>query len=215
MLKDIGHMDLLQNYPVAFFVTIVLPIISGVVLAIGGYDSLKARSDSDTQLSRIEQNTEHTLKQMPDITATLNTLARYDQTLAASGQRDEALAAVLAQYKGMKRASEVWERFRASADHEEKSQLASEVLDILSTNLIPVVVPENLPSKPLILALGSNTFRVLFSVPMRIPPRLEFHGLPDGVQAHVTEESKFGFTVIFSPSAVTVTNFGFSADARL
>lgn len=208
-------MELLQNYPVAFFVTVALPLITGVVLAVGGYDSLKARSDSDAQLSRIEKNTEHALRQLPDINATLSTLVRYEQALEASGQRDEALAAVLAQYKGMKRASEVWERFRASANHEEKAQLASEVLDILSTNLIPVEVPENLPNKPLILSLGANTFRVLFSVPMRIPPRLEFHDLPNGIEAHVTEKSKFGFSVTFAPSAIPVTHFGFSADAEL
>lgn len=208
-------MELLQTYPVAFLVTVVLPLITGVVLAIGGYDSLKARSDSDAQLSRIEKNTEHALSQLPNINATLGTLVRYEQALEASGQRDEALAAVLAQYKGMKRASEVWERFRASANHEEKAQLASEVLDILSTNLIPVAAPENLPNKPLILSLGANTFRVLFSVPMRIPPRLEFHDLPTGIEAHVTEKSKFGFSVTFAPSAIPVSHFGFSADAEL
>lgn len=208
-------MELFHSYPAAFFVTVVLPIITGIVLAIGGYDSLKARADSDVQLSRIENNTEQALKQLPNINATLATLNRYEQTLAAAGARDEVLATVLAQYKGMKHASEVWEQFRASKNHEEKNQLASEVLDILTTNLIPVVVPENLPNKPLILGLGSNVFRVLFSVPMRIPPQLEFHNLPSGVLANVTEKSKFGFTVVFEPSLVPVTNFGFSADAEL
>ena len=152
---------------------------------------------------------------MPDVTATLATLSRYEQTLAASGARDEALVAVLAQYRGMKHASDVWERFRASTDHEEKYQLASEVLDILSTNLMPVSTPENLPSNPLILGLGANTFRVLFSVPMRIPPHLEFQALPAGASAKVIEKSKFGFTVIFEPITIPVTKFGFAASARL
>lgn len=72
-------MELLQNYPVAFLVTVVLPLITGVVLAIGGYDSLKARSDSDAQLSRIEKNTEHALSQLPNINATLGvTLHSHD-----------------------------------------------------------------------------------------------------------------------------------------
>jgi hypothetical protein len=33
-------MDLLQNYPIAFLLTIVLPLITGVAVAVGGYDTL-------------------------------------------------------------------------------------------------------------------------------------------------------------------------------
>jgi hypothetical protein len=208
-------MELFSTYPAAFLMTVVLPLVTGIVVAVGGYETLKGRAESDAQLNRIEQNTENTLKQLPDVTATLATLSRYEKTLAASGARDEALAAVLAQYRGMKHASEVWERFRASKDHEEKYQLASEVLDILSTNLMPVSTPDNLPSNPLILGLGANTFRVLFAVPMRIPPHLEFQALPAGANAKVIEKSKFGFTVVFEPISVPVTQFGFTADAEL
>lgn len=208
-------MDLLASYPGAYLMTIVFPVVTGIVVAFGGYETLKARAESDEQLNRIEKNTETALKQLPDVTATIATINRYEQTLAAVGARDETLAAVLSQYKGMKHAAETWERFRASPTHEEKHQLATEVLEILSTNLIPVSVHDNLPNKPLILSLGANTFRVLFSVPMRIPPELAFDGLPIGTTAKVTEKSKFGFTVIFTPTAVPVANFGFSASAEL
>jgi hypothetical protein len=152
---------------------------------------------------------------MPDVTATLTTLNRYEQKLAAAGARDEALVAVITQYKRMKQATEVWERFRTSVNHEEKHQLAAEVLDILSTNLMPVSVPDNIPTNSLILGLAPNTFRVLFAVPARIPPRLSFQGLPAGVHAKVTENSKFGFSVVFEPTSVPVTNFGFVGDAEL
>lgn len=208
-------MDLLQNYPVAFVVTVILPVVSGIVLAIGGYDSLRARADSDVQLARIEKNTEQALKHLPDLSATHATLARYERTLAASGQRDEALAAVLTQYQRMMRASETWDRLRASTNHEEKARLASEVLDVLSKNLIKVEVPEHLPSRPLILGLGGNVFRVLFAVPMRIPPQLEFQNLPAGTRAEVSDKSEFGFTVRFAPPEVPVTSFGFAASAEL
>ena len=208
-------MDLLQNYPVAFLVTVILPVASGIALAIGGYDSLRARADSDGQLARIEKNTDQALKQLPDVNATLGTLARYERTLAAAGHRDEALAAVLTQYQGMRRASETWDRLRASTSHEEKAKLASEVLDVLSRNRIKVEVPENLPSRPLILGLGSNVFRVLFAAPMRIPPNIEFQNLPTGTQAEVTEKSEFGFTVRFAPPEVPVSSFGFTASAEL
>lgn len=208
-------MDLFASYPGAYLMTIVLPLVTGLIVAFGGYETLKARAESDVQLNRIEKNTETALKKLADVATTTATLNRYEQTLAAAGARDEALTAVLSQYKGMKHAAETWERFRASKDHEEKYQLASEVLKILSTNLIPVSVPENLPSKPLILGLGANTFRVLFAVPMRIPPELTFQGLPSGTTATVTEKSRFGFTVVFSPSAVAAANFGFTASAEL
>lgn len=208
-------MELFTSYTTPFLVTIVLPIITGLIMAVAGYDSLKARAESDNQLSRIESNTENVLNQLPDINATLATLNRYEKTLSDYGTRDEVLGAVLAQYKGMKYASEVWEQFRDLKKSEEKNQLASEVLDILSTNLIPVTLPDNLPNNPLILGLGENTFRVLFSVPMRIPPELEFSNLPNGVNANVTEKSKFGFTVKFEPSSVTITDFGFTANAEL
>jgi hypothetical protein len=208
-------MGLFASYPGAYLMTIVLPLVTGIIVAFGGYETLKARAESDSQLNRIEQNTEAALKQLPDVTATLATLNRYEQTLAAAGARDEALAAVMAQYKGMKHAAETWERFRASKDQEEKYQLATEVLEILSTNLMPVSAPENLPSKPLILGLGTNAFRVLFAVPMRIPPKLSFHSLPPGTIAAVTEKSKFGFTVVFTPNNIPVSNFGFAASAEL
>ena len=208
-------MNLFTSYLGAYLMTIVLPVVTGLVVALGGYETLKARAESDDQLNRIEKNTETALKQFPDVTATIATLNRYEQTLASVGVRDAALAAVLSQYKGMKHAAETWEKFRVSTNHEDKYQLATEVLEILGTSLAHVSAPEDLPNKPLIISFGANTFRVLFSVPMRIPPELTFRGLPSGTTATVTEKSKFGFTVIFSPSAVPVAKFGFSASAEL
>jgi hypothetical protein len=208
-------MDLFANYPGSYLTTVVLPLVTGLIVAFGGYETLKARAESDSQLNRIERNTDAALSQLPDVTATLATLNRYEQTLAKAGARDEALAAILAQYKGMKHAAEAWERLRASKDHEEKYQLAAEILEILSTNLMPVSVPENLLSKPLILGLGANAFRVLFAVPLRCPPELSFQGLPSGTTATVTEKSNFGFTVVFTPNTIPVANFGFQASAEL
>ena len=208
-------MDLFASYPGSYLMTVVLPLFTGLVVAIGGYETLKARAESDSQLNRIELNTEAALKPLAEVTALLATLNRYEQTLAAAGARDEVLAAVLAQYRGMKNATEKWEQFRASKHHEEKYQLAAEVLEILSTNLMPFSVLDNLPNKPLILGLGENAFRVLFATPMRVPPELSFTGLPLGTTATVKEKSKFGFTVVFTPTKISVVNFGFAASAEL
>jgi hypothetical protein len=200
---------LMQNYQWAFIGTVLLPLVTGVILSFVGFEALQDRAKSDAQLDRIEKTAEQTLKQLPDINNTLATLSRYEQTLASFGERDKTLAAVLAQYRGMKHATEVFERFHTSKNHEERDQLASEVLDILSTNLMPVSTQEDLPTKPLILGLGSNTFRVLFSVPTRIPTQLQFMGLPPGTVAKVIENSKFGFTVVFEPASVPISTFGF------
>ena len=102
-------MNLFTSYLGAYLMTIVLPVVTGLVVALGGYETLKARAESDDQLNRIEKNTETALKQFPDVTATIATLNRYEQTLASVGVRDAALAAVLSQYKGMKHAAETWE----------------------------------------------------------------------------------------------------------
>jgi hypothetical protein len=48
-------MEIVQNYPIAFFVTVLLPTLTGIVLSIGGYESLKSRAAFDTQLNRIEK----------------------------------------------------------------------------------------------------------------------------------------------------------------
>lgn len=143
--------------------------------------------------------------------ASVDTMERYRK----NNGNDATLAAVLLQYKSLKHATEMFEQLSQSTNYKEKYQMASEVLDILSSNLKPVITRDDLPSKPLILPAGTNTFRVLFNVPARIPPRLEFNGLPPGTQAQVIENSEFGFTVIFLPLSIPVETFGFIGDARI
>ncbi len=208
-------MDLFPNYPIAFLVTVVFPVVSGIAFSVGAYDSLRARADADAQLTRIENNAEAMLAQLPDLNTTLATLVRYERALASLGQRDEVLVAVLIQYQGMKRASETWDKLRTSTGRDEKAMLASEVLDVLSKNLIKVDAPENLPSKPLILGLGANVFRVLFAAPMRLKPQLDFQNLPAGSRSEVTDKSEFGFTVRFTPPEIVVTEFGLTANSEL
>jgi hypothetical protein len=67
----------------------------------------------------------------------------------------------------------------------------------------------------LLINTAPNTFRVIFAVPMRIPPRLEFPNLPEGVSANVVEKTNVGFTVVFTPQSIAVNKFGFIADAEL
>lgn len=208
-------MNLFLSYKIAFALTVIFPFVTGIFLSIGGYYSLKDRAASDAQLNRIEMNTGQILKQLPEINGTLAVLNWYEASLAAVGSRDEALGAVLIQYRNMKRAAETWEQFQRAENVNDKYQLANEIIDILSATLVTATVRENLPGRPLILMLRRNTFRVLFAVPMRILPQLKFLDLPKDVQANVTEKSKFGFTVIFTPNEITITDFNFTADAEL
>ena len=56
---------------------------------------------------------------------------------------------------------------------------------------------------------------IVFNVPMRIPPKLTFPGLPAGVSSVVSDESEISFTVKFIPLSIPIHTFGFIADDRL
>jgi hypothetical protein len=219
-----------QNYPIALILAVILPLIM-----IGtNLDSLMDRLKSDTQLNNIEmtgaqtknnteqtkKNTEQTLKNTEQIKLMFAEVSAAGKVVVTPSKEtkgnDVAITAVLAQYKSLKQAMEEFEqRTGFPTSYEEKNEMATEVLGILSTNLTPVTTMKTLPSKPLILSVGSNTFKVLFPVPARIPPQLEFQGLPTGTQAKVIEVSKFGFTVVFTPTSVPIVNFGFIGNSRI
>ena len=67
----------------------------------------------------------------------------------------------------------------------------------------------------LIIRTAPNTFRVIFAVPMRIAPDIQFNHLPQGVSATVVEKTNVGFTVIFTPQTIAVDKFDFVASAEL
>ncbi len=141
-------------------------------------------------------------------------LLHYQNILERNKQHDESLQKVLGQYKAMENAIANFEKY-TNTPIKDRDALSEEILNLITTDLIPVQQRNDLPNKPLLLRTARNTFKVLFSAPMRIPPRLTFLGLPEGVKPNVIEESKFGFTVVFSPLTIEVENFGFEADAEL
>jgi hypothetical protein len=71
--------------------------------------------------------------------------------------------------------------------------------------------------KPLKIKTAPNTFRVIFSEPMRANPHITFNGLPDGVSPNITKRWNTGFTVVFAPPATTVEadDFDITASAEL
>jgi hypothetical protein len=85
-------------------------------------------------------------------------------------------------------------------------------LDLVLSNVGVIATPLGDALK---LKTGPNTFRVLFPIPMRIPPNLTFYNIPEGIDPMVVENSKIGFTVIFTPQTTPVNTFDFAADAEL
>lgn len=142
-------------------------------------------------------------------------LKRYEQALQSANVRDATLEAVLVQYARQRAAADQFRKLSRKSPSEETQGLSDEILRILTEDVYPVRVDERLPGRPLIIRVARNVFRVLFAAPMRVPPRLQFNGLPEGNTPEVREVSRFGFTVVFYPENVEIETFGFTADAEL
>lgn len=76
------------------------------------------------------------------------------------------------------------------------------------------IIPDS-PLGTLFIRLEPNKHRVVFSVPMRIPPTVKISDIPNDIDYRVTDISTFGFTVEFLSKNIIVNKFGFFADAEL
>ncbi len=184
-------------------------------MAYMGWDSLKNRYDNKINQERIESHLGFINQRIGPITNQIETIQRYEKTLTALNHKDEAVASVLAQYQSMKSAIETFEKYRGTKNESEKANLADNILSLISSELIPVQTFPEHPNQPLILNLAPNIFKVLFAVPMRIPPNITFTGIPNGITPQFIEKTKFGFTVKFEPQHIAISSFDFTADARL
>jgi hypothetical protein len=189
-----------------------LPLVPGEVMTVSD-----TNSSNDTQADRIEKAVNQVQSEPSALNDALSLLQSYNTKLASAGQRDELLTALVDQYTRLSRATVIFEQFTGNSGSRSETQgrIAEEILRILQEDIIRTVVREDLPGRPLIIRLAPNLFRVIFNVPMRIPPELKFTGLPEGVIPEVTDKSEISFTVRFFPPSVPVDRFGFSADARL
>lgn len=207
--------EIIKAYPIIFLFTVILPVLGGMVGGYIGWDSLKSRYKDDIHKQQVQESLTAIDSKLKPISNQIAIIQRYETELAKHNQKDEILTAVLAQYKKMKQATVQFHKFRGIENEEEKGKLAEHILTTITESVAHVVEAPNLPNRPLIIDLGSNIFKVVFSVPMRIPPKLAFQGLPEGVSWNITENSKFGFTVQFQPIDTLVKGFGFTADAEL
>ncbi len=208
-------MDIFRAYPWVFIFTVFLPIAGGLVGAYLGFDALRNRYEDDHHKAEVSSQLSNISSQMGAFTNNLTIVQEYAKLLEQANEKDEVLNAVLMQYTRMKEASEAFSRMSHGASSHEIDELAKHILTTIQSDIFPIRVAKELPNKPLIIKVASNTFRVLFSVPTRIPPKIEFTNLPPSVNATVIENSTFGFTVIFSPQDIPVETFGFIGDARI
>ncbi|THJ12155.1 MAG: hypothetical protein CAF43_005755 [Nitrospira sp. CG24C] len=208
-------MELIKAYPVIFLLTVVLPFAGGLVGAYLGWDALNTRVKNEDHRTKVESQLTDLDRKLAPLADQIATLHSYEQALARANERDQVLSAVLVQYERMKFAVDALDRMRGKGKASESEELAKNILDMIRSDLNPIRVDPNLPGHPLIIRVGANFFRILFAVPMRIPPKLEFSGLPNGVNANVVENSRFGFSVTFVPLTIEVGSFGFTADSEL
>jgi hypothetical protein len=214
--------QLFQTYPWGVITTVVLPIVTGLVAIIGGivwsgagYENLKHQYTEDERARRIEQTVNEIHEDQTGVQTTLQLLESYDNKLSAAGKRDAVLVAFINQYQQLSRAADLFGQMSRSDSSQDKGKIATEMLKILNQDVVRTLVRDDLPGKPLMIEAARNSFRVIFNVPMRVPPKLTFLGLPAGVTPVVTDESEISFTVNFLPLSIPVQTFGFIADAEL
>lgn len=208
-------MEIIRLYPILFLLTVLVPLIGGGVTAYVGYDSLLRRQKADRHQNVVESSLNQIQGGVEALGHTEEILQRYERTLRASNMRDATLEAVLAQYERQRIAANQFRNFSGRSVSKETKGLSEEILKTLSEDVYHVRVDTRLPGRPLIIRIAKNAFRVLFAVPMRVPPHLQFNGLPQGTIPEIQAVSRFGFTVVFYPETVPIETFGFSADAEL
>lgn len=207
-------MEVITTYWLQFIVSVAIPLITGVLVALAGWHGLTSKALSDAEAKKMQTAIEEIRVNTSSLKQNEVLLLQYQRILNENQQHDASLQKVLSQYKAMENAISSFEKY-TNTPVNERGALSEEVLKLITTDLIPIQQRNDLPQRPLLLRTASNTYKVLFSTPMRIPPKLEFVGLPEGTEAIVIEKTKFGFTVVFSPLSIEVVDFGFEADAEL
>jgi hypothetical protein len=211
----------MHTYPWAFWSTVVAPAVVAIVAVVAaifsglaGLETLKGRLASSRQSERIEQRVNSILSTDSALQTTLHLLETYNDKLVVAGKRDAVLAAIISQYQQLLRAAALFGQMSHRDPSQDQGKIATEIMNILNKDVVQALVRDDLPGKPLIIELQPNSFRVIFPVPMRVPPELTFRDLPSGVSAEVTDKTEIGFGVSFLPLSIPVKTFNFSASAE-
>jgi hypothetical protein len=211
----VGFADVLRAYPLLFVALVLVPLLGGFVGAYLGFDNLSVRLANERQQQRIENRQETIKKQLDGLSVPIETVRRYEETLQAQGQGLEVLRRILSQYDQLRRGVEVHEQFIGRQDSQDRLAAADHTLSELRALLGTTQTVAGPGGQALIIKTGPNTFRVTFGVPMRIAPEITFSELPQGIEPKVIEKTNIGFTVVFTPTSISVERFGFQASAEL
>jgi hypothetical protein len=112
---------------------------------------------------------------------------------------------ILAQYDQLRRGIETFERFTGKTDDRDRVAAAEHIMKELkfaANNTVKII--DTPVGRGLVIKTAANTFRLTFPVPMRIAPDIIFQKLPAGATANVVEKSNIGFTVVFTPTTISV-----------
>lgn len=208
-------LEVIKAYPLIFILTVIIPFGGGIVGSYLGWDALKGRIDDGAHKAKLEKALNNIEDNLNPIADQIKTIQRYESTLSEYDQKDTVLAAVLEQYKNMYSSLERLHSISYSHDESEKGNLALNILNVIMGTLAPIKKVNVLPNHPLVILLDNNKYKVIFSVPMRRIPDINFDQLPQGVTAEITDSSQFGFTVEFKGTTGIFDPFGFSDNTEL
>jgi hypothetical protein len=141
-------------------------------------------------------------------------LNRYESSLKRFEIQDETLKSILLKYKQLEYSMNLVNQFRGKEDINEKNIILSEILELISNEIVDIKEMKNSFTDALIISLKENKFKVIFSSPMRIPPQLTIIDIPKDAQYEILENSKIGFTIKFI-YVKNIESFGFTASAEL
>jgi hypothetical protein len=135
----------------------------------------------------------------------LRAIQNYDELLRQRGQHDQALTQIIAKYQQLVRSISLFESLTGRKVREQRLAAAEEIINDLEAALNNIEVRTTLmPGGGLIIRTSPNAFRVIFAVPMRVPPAVQFSAVPQGSTPNVIDKSTTGLTVIFTPPTIAV-----------
>lgn len=105
------------------------------------------------------------------------------------------LSSIFEQYQRLLNATFLFSEFKGTSLRQEDIGIVASFISEEAKKLLP-----QLPFKPnqsLIFQTGWNQYRYIFSTPKRIPPKINFLELPNGVSAEILRVSKIDFEVSF------------------
>lgn len=199
--------EIVRVFPLVSILVIVIPLLGGGVGAYLGYDSLVERLEA-------RNHREHVEKELDALKLPVETIRRYETQLSADQQNTGVVRAILRQYDQLRNAVALQSQFTGQENIRDRIASADQIIENLRSLLGETQTAPVAGGQALIIRTAPNVFRVVFPVPMRVAPDIQFLNLPQGVEGHVIEKTNIGFTVIFTPESIPVPKFGFSASAE-